>query len=66
MQTIQGGLTCNVEKANYVVIFNDEEYYIKEEFKAKDFYNELKDNKNEDDLLKMFKYKKMPDDSHIN
>ncbi|MFW6008638.1 MAG: hypothetical protein ACOCP8_05160 [archaeon] len=58
-------LSCSPRRAKYIIVFNDEEYFAENYLKAEGIYNIFNRKKSNADYLKMFIYKKMPSDSHI-
>lgn len=64
MEQCIDGLTVLPQHAEYMIMYNDEEYYAKDYNDAITIYNKKLNNKIKYDLLKMFKYEKMPCDDH--
>ena len=57
-------LTCPLQKAKYMVIFNEKEFFAEKYITAEEIYLSFKEIKTKCDLLKMFEYKNMPSDTH--
>ena len=65
MQINKEGITCDPTQANYLIMKNNEYYFIEDLQTANKFYEELQNNIDKADFLKMFNYQEKENDYHI-
>lgn len=66
MRQIKKGFTCLAQEANFIIVFNDREYFTKTKGEAEELFNSFLEIKEDHDFLKMFKRVPIEGEMHYN